>query len=185
MEIDRLKSVPRCSAGLVATKRVVILSARTEDSRRSEESLFDLRPRKNKEGFFASLRMTKRTTFSAAPKTYATLMRLPSPPRRPRPALPLLLQPLQKPNGRSQKIKTLAQQILQKPFVAEMQTLGLIGEQNKRGRRCGRLRDVVNLHPPRRRRSPAIQIHLRHPAIQLSGRNAPPPRFGHAIDQSE
>ena len=43
---------------------------------------------------------------------------------------------LQEADGRAQEIESLAQLIFEEALVAEMQALGLIGEQNK----CGRLK---------------------------------------------
>ncbi len=83
------------------------------------------------------------------------------------------------------KIETFAQLIFQEPLIAEMQALGLIGEQNKCRRRGGGLRDVVNFHLARGGRSSAVQIDFGKPAIQFAGGDAPAPRVGNAIDQSE
>jgi len=56
--------------------------------------------------------------------------------------LALFLHALEKSYRRAEEIKTLAQLVLEEPLVAEMQPLRLIRKDNKRRRRCSRLRDV-------------------------------------------
>src|ERR1035437_1422712 len=95
------------------------------------------------------------------------------------------LQALEEANGRADEIKTLAELVLEEPLVTEMQALGLIGEQNKRRRRGGRLRNVVNFLFTGWGGWPAVQVHFGEPAVQLAGRDAPAARVGGAVDQIE
>src|ERR1700688_369545 len=104
---------------------------------------------------------------------------------RARSPLALFLQALQETNGRAGEIETLAQLVFEEALVAEMQALGLIGEQNKCRRRCGCLRDIVDLYLARGGRSSAIEVHFLQPAVQLAGRDAPAPRVANAVDQIE
>src|ERR1017187_6772318 len=97
--------------------------------------------------------------------------------------LAFFLQALEEANGRADEIKTLAELVLEEPLVAEMQALGLIGEQNKRWRRGGCLRDVVNFHLSGCGGCPAVQVHFGEPAVQFAGRDAPAARVGGAVDQ--
>src|ERR1700730_485565 len=98
-------------------------------------------------------------------------------------ALTLLLHALEESNRRADEIKTLAKLVLEEPFVAEVQALGLIRKYDKRRRRRGCLRNVVNFHLTRRRRCSAVQIHFGEPAVQLAGGDASAPRVGDAVDQ--
>src|ERR1019366_8774547 len=101
------------------------------------------------------------------------------------PALALFLQALEEANRRADEIKTLAELVLEEPLIAEVQALGLIGEQDECRRRAGCLRDVVDLHPARGGRGAAVQVHFGKPAVQLAGGDAPAARLADAVDQSE
>src|ERR1700736_4533016 len=100
-------------------------------------------------------------------------------------AVALFLHPLQETYGRANKIKTFAKLVLEEPFVAKVQALGLISENDKCRRRRCRLGHIVNFHLARCWRSPAIKINFREPAIQFTGGDAPAARVGHSIDQVE
>src|SRR5258705_6131356 len=97
----------------------------------------------------------------------------------------LFLHALQEADRRADIIKTFAKLILEESFVAEVQALGLIGKNNKCGRRRGGLRDVVNFHFSRRWGSSAVEVDFGEPAIQFAGGDAPTSRVGYAVDQIE
>src|ERR1700730_2052589 len=99
--------------------------------------------------------------------------------------LALLLHALQKSNRRADEIKTLAKLVLEEPFVAEVQALGLIRKNNKRRRGRGGLRDIVNFHLAGCRGCTAIKIDFGEPAVQFAGGDAPAARVGNAADQIE
>src|SRR6266404_1339149 len=99
--------------------------------------------------------------------------------------LALFLHALEEANRRAEEIKTLAQLVLEEPLIAEVQALRLICEQNKRRRRGGRLRDVVNFHLAGCRGCATVQIDFGKPAVQFAGGDAPAARVGDAVDQIE
>src|ERR1700722_19072627 len=95
------------------------------------------------------------------------------------------LHALQEADWRADEIETFAELVFEEALVAEVQPLGLIGENNKRWRRGGGLRDVVNFHLACCRGSPAIEVHFRKPTIQLACGDAPAARVGYTVDQVE
>src|SRR5258708_35169727 len=97
----------------------------------------------------------------------------------------LFLHALQEADRRADIIKTFAKLILEESFVAEVQALGLIGKNDKCGRRRGGLRDVVNFHFSRRWGSSAVEIDFGEPAVQFAGGDAPGARVGDAVDHIE
>src|SRR5260370_39189693 len=94
----------------------------------------------------------------------------------------LFLDALQEADRRADIIKTFAKLVLEEPFVAEVQALGLIGKNNKCGRRRRGLRDVVNFHLAGCRGSSAVEIHFGEPAVQFAGGDAPATRVGYAVN---
>src|ERR1700682_52234 len=95
----------------------------------------------------------------------------------------LFLHALKKADGCPDELELFAQAIFEKPFVTEMQPLGLIGEKNKRGWRRRRLGHVENFNTPAERRSAALQINVCNPTVELPGGYSTTARGSHLIDQ--
>src|SRR5258706_2797530 len=95
----------------------------------------------------------------------------------------LFLHALQEADRRADIIKTFAKLILEESFVAEVQPLGLIGKNNKCGRRRGGLRDVVNVHFSRRWGSSAVEVDFGEPAIQFAVGDTTASRVVSPVDQ--
>src|SRR4029077_9206038 len=94
-----------------------------------------------------------------------------------------LFQALGEADGRAGKIEAGAQTIFKEALVAEVERLGLIGEQNEGGRRSGGLRDVENLHFAAGGRVAALEFTTREPAIQFAGGDAALACFSNAVNQ--
>ena len=83
---------------------------------------------------------------------------------RPPPGL-ALFQALRKAEGRAGEIESSAQAIFEEALVAEVERLGLIGEEDEGRRRGGGLGDVKDFHFAAGGRGAALKVNISEPAI--------------------
>ena len=78
-------------------------------------------------------------------------------------------QALRKADRAPREIESRAKAVFQKTLIAEVQRLGLVGEEYESGRGDGGLGHVVDFHLAAGGRRSSIKVHARQPAIQLAG----------------
>src|SRR4051812_22231915 len=86
------------------------------------------------------------------------------------------------PNGRAFKAEGFADLVLQKTLIRKVQLHCAISEQDERGRRGRRLRDVLDANAFRRRHRGALEIHLLEEAVHLTGSYTLTPLGSHVLE---
>src|SRR5271157_3245164 len=100
-------------------------------------------------------------------------------------AFAALFEALGEADGSTGEIEGGAEAIFEEALIAEVQGLGLVGEEDEGGRGGGGLGDVEDFDFAAGGRGAALEVYGRKPAVELTGGDATAAGFGDALDERE